>query len=201
MTEAMTRGVPLSSTAKLRKFGNIMKQQSKEFFKQLTATICTLMIAFLMTGAVLICVLLGGCTRKVYVPVENTTVRTDTVTHYINGTDSVTVIERVYESDTRYDSIAPIVDSLGRVLGYERWHFRERTQKDSREIERLKSLVDSLKAMKRDSVDRPVPYPVERPLTKWEQTKMDFGGMFLGGLIAVVVSAVIVWIVKRKRRK
>lgn len=163
--------------------------------------ICALMIAFLMTGALLVCVLLGGCTRKVYVPVENTTVRTDTVTHYINNTDSVTVIEHVYEADTRYDSIVPILDSLNRVIGWDRYHFRESTKKDSREIDRLRSLVDSLRAVKRDSVDRPVPYPVERPLTKWERTKMDFGGMFLGGLIAVVVAAVIVWIVKRKRRK
>ena len=54
---------------------------------------------------------------------------------------------------------------------------------------------------KTDSVKVREPYPVERELTKWEQTKMDFGGMFLGGLIAVVVSAVILWIVKRKRRK
>ena len=163
--------------------------------------ICALMIAFLMTGALFVCVLLGGCTRKVYVPVENTTVRTDTVTYYINNTDSVTVIEHVYEADTRYDSIAPILDSLNHVIGWDRYHFRESTKKDSRETERLRAMVDSLRAVKRDSVDRPVPYPVERPLTKWERTKMDFGGMFLGGLIAVVVSAVIVWIVKRKRRK
>lgn len=162
--------------------------------------ICTLMFAFLMTGALLICVLLGGCTRKVYVPMENTTVRTDTVTHYINGTDSVTVIERVYESDTRYDSIAPILDSLGRVIGMDRYHFRETTKKDSREIERLKSMVDSLKAVKRDSVDRPVPYPVERPLTKWEQVKQDMGGLFLGGMVAAIVSAIMVWIIKKKRK-
>lgn len=144
-------------------------------------------------------ILLSGCTRKVYVPVESTSIRTDTVTRYINSTDSVTVIERVYESDTRYDSIAPIVDSLGHVLGYERWHFRETTKKDSREIERLKSMVDSLRAVKQDTVEKQVPYPVERPLTKWEQVKQDMGGLFLGGMIAAVLTAVIVWIVKRKR--
>lgn len=175
-----------------------MKPRINTFLKELGVNLAWLTPVFLAVGILLMAVLMGSCTRRVYIPVENTTVRTDTVTHYINGTDSVTVIERVYESDTRYDSIAPIVDSLGRVLGYERWHFRERTQKDSREIERLKSLVDSLKAMKRDSVDRPVPYPVERKLTRWEQTKQDFGGMFLGSLIAVL--AVAVWIIKRKRR-
>lgn len=150
--------------------------------------------------AVMLALALTSCTKRVYVPVENTVLRTDTVTHYINSTDSVTVIERVYESDTRYDSIAPILDSLNRVIGWDRYHFRESTKKDSREMQRLQSLVDSLRAVKQDSIDRPVLYPVERKLTRWEQTKMDFGGLFLGGLIAVTVGAVIVWIVKRKRR-
>lgn len=167
----------------------------------LTAVSAIAMGLFIALFVLTVLLLMGGCTKRVYVPVENAVIRTDTVTHYINSTDSVTVIERIYESDTRYDSIAPVVDSLGRVLGYERWHFRESTKKDSREIDRLRSLVDSLRAVKRDSVDRPVPYPVERHLTKWERTKMDFGGMFLGGMVVAVIAAVVIWIVKRKRRK
>lgn len=154
-----------------------------------------------LIAAVFIAVLfiMSGCSRKVYVPVEKTTVRTDTVTHYINSTDSVTLIERIYESDTRYDSIAPILDSLNRVIGWDRWHFRESTKLNDRETERLQSLVDSLRAVKRDSVDRPVPYPVERPLTKWEQTKMDFGGFALGG-VAVALCIAVVWLIKKFRK-
>jgi len=177
-----------------------MKHTTRTLLKELGVTVSGLALTFLLTGALLICVLLGGCTRKVYVPVESTTVHTDTVTHYLSNTDSVTVIERIYESDTRYDSIAPILDSLNRVIGWDRYHFRELTKKDERETQRLQSLVDSLRAVKRDSVEKMVPYPVERKLTRWEQTKQDMGGLFLGGLIAVVVAAVIVWIIKRKRR-
>ena len=138
---------------------------------------------------------LCSCTRKIYVPVENTVMRTDTVTHYISNTDSVTVIERIYESDTRYDSIAPILDSLNRVIGWDRYHFRETTKMDSREIQRLQSLVDSLRAVKRDSVDRPVPYPVERELTRWEKTKMDFGGAAIG-VLAVAACVAVVWLIR-----
>lgn len=167
----------------------------------LTAVSAIAMGLFIALFVLTVLLLMGGCTKRVYVPVENAVIRTDTVTHYINSTDSVTLIERIYESDTRYDSIAPILDSLNRVIGWDRWHFRESTKKDSREIDRLRSLVDSLRAVKRDSVDRPVPYPVERPLTKWERTKMDFGGMFLGGMVVAVIAAVLIWIVKRKRRK
>lgn len=155
-------------------------------------------LSFLVCGII---TALCSCTRKIYVPVESTVTRKDTVTHYISSTDSVTVTERIYEADTRYDSIAPILDSLGRVLGYERWHFRETTKKDEREITRLQSLVDSLRAVKRDSIDRPVPYPVERELTRWERTKQTVGGMAIGAVIAVTLAAVIIWIAKSRKKK
>lgn len=155
----------------------------------------------IFAGAIclLVLMLLCGCTRKVYVPVERTVLRTDTVKHYINNTDSVTVIERIYEADTRYDSIAPILDSLNRVIGWDRYHFRESTKKDSREIQRMQSLVDSLKSARVDSVERQVPYPVERSLTKWEKIKMDFGGMALGGLVIALCIAV-VWLIRKFRK-
>ena len=70
-----------------------------------------------------------------------------------------------------------------------------------RDCYRVKERTDTVYKAKTDSVRVREPYPVERELTKWEQIKMNFGGMFLGGLIAVGVAAVIVWIVKRKRRK
>lgn len=128
---------------------------------------------------VLTMVFMSGCTRKVYVPVESTTVRTDTV----------------YEAQVRVDSVfyrdsvavIQIGDTVYKTKYRDRFRYRER--------------IDTVYQAMVDSVNVSVPYPVERPLTKWEQTKMDFGGMFLGGLIAVVVAAVIVWIVKRKRRK
>lgn len=143
---------------------------------------------------------LCGCTRKIYVPVESTVTRTDTVTHYVNNTDSVTVTERIYEADTRYDSIAPILDSLGRILGYERWHFRETTKKNEREMTRLQSLVDSLRAVKRDSIDRPVPYPVERKLTRWERTKQDIGSIAIGAVIAILINRFITYIIDRRKK-
>lgn len=143
--------------------------------------------------------LLSSCSRKVYVPIENTVLRTDTVTRHINNTDSVTVIERIYESDTRYDSVAPILDSLNRVIGWDRYHFRESTKKDSREIERLRSLVDSLRSARVDSMVKQVPYPVERTLSRWEQTKMDLGGIAIGGF-AIAVCMAVVWLARKYRK-
>jgi len=132
-----------------------------------------------------------GCSRKVYVPVEHSVIRTDTVTHYINDHDSITVIERIYESDTRYDSIAPMLDSLGRVIGWDRYHFRERTKKDEREIRELRALVDSLRESKAkvDSVPYPVEVPVEveRKISGWERFVNALGHCMLGAIFCAIM--------------
>lgn len=153
-----------------------MKARDKRFVSAYGAIVTWLSLMLLAMAALL---LSGGCTRKVYVPVESTVTRTDTVYEAVLRVDSV--IQR--------DSVA-VVQKGDTVLITK---YRDRY--------RVKERTDTVYKAKTDSVSVREPYPVERPLTKWEQTQMDFGGMAIGGLIAVVVSAVIVWIVKRKRRK
>ena len=51
--------------------------------------------------------------------------------------------------------------------------------------------VDTI--MQRDSI--PVPYPVEKPLTKWQRWKMDMGGWAMG-VAAVLVILVILKVTK-----
>lgn len=139
--------------------------------------------AFLVWLALILVVMLAlaltSCTKTVYVPTEHTVYNTDTVYEAVLRVDSV--IQR--------DSIA-VIQKGDTVLITK---YRDRY--------RVKQRTDTVYKAKTDSVRVREPYPVERELTKWEQTKMDFGGMFLGGLIAVGVAAVIVWIVKRKRRE
>lgn len=43
--------------------------------------------------------------------------------------------------------------------------------------------------IKTDTIN--IPYPVERKLTKWEQIKMDFGGIALGGAIIIILIVVV----------
>lgn len=181
-----------------------MKQKDKDLrkaFGDVLSGLATFAVA--MALSVLFALLFAGCTNTKYVPVESVTSRTDTVYSVKVRVDSVKSIERIFELDNRYDSVAPILDSLNRVIGWDRYHFRETTKINDREMERLRAENDSLKAVKRDSVERMVPYPVERPLTSWEQTKMDFGGMAIGGLMALglVVIAFAVWLIKVKRRR
>lgn len=154
----------------------IMKQPTKNKVKTYGALVTWLALMLLAMAALM---LSGGCTRKVYVPTEHIVYSTDTVYEAVLRVDSV--IQR--------DSVA-VVQKGDTVLIT---RYRDRY--------RVKERTDTVYKAKTDSVRVREPYPVERELTKWEQTKMDFGGMAIGGLIAVVVSAVIVWIVKRKRRK
>ncbi len=132
-----------------------------------------------LISVVMLALALTSCTKTVYVPTEHIVYSTDTVYEAVLRVDSV--IHR--------DSVA-VVQKGDTVLIT---RYRDRY--------RVKERTDTVYKAKTDSVRVREPYPVERELTKWEQTKMDFGGMFLGGLIAVLVAAVIVWIVKRKRRK
>ena len=132
-----------------------------------------------LISVVMLALALTSCTKTVYVPTEHTVYNTDTVYEAVLRVDSV--IQR--------DSVA-VVQKGDTVLIT---RYRDRY--------RVKERTDTVYKAKTDSVMVREPYPVERELTKWEQTKMDFGGMFLGGLIAVGVAAVIVWIVKRKRRE
>ena len=153
-----------------------MKARDKRFVSAYSTLVTWLALMLLAMAALM---LSGGCARKVYVPTEHIVYSTDTVYEAVLRVDSV--IQR--------DSVA-VVQKGDTVLIT---RYRDRY--------RVKERTDTVYKAYTDSVRVREPYPVERELTKWEQTKMDFGGIFLCGLIAVGVAAVIVWIVKRKRRK
>lgn len=171
-----------------------------------------------ITGAVLrtallvaVMTVLCGCTNTRYVPVE--TVRTEYVgkdnTELMNVIKSLT--ERLYQKDRQVDSLMQsnrellVLSEKGDTLRHDRETIVYRASHRERELERLlKSKNDSirelrqrLESVKSDSI--PVPYPVERKLTWWEQTKMDFGGVAIGGLI-VVVCFIALWLARKFRR-
>jgi hypothetical protein len=114
-----------------------------------------------------------SCTRTVYEPVETVRTEKDVVTRWLTDT--------VIQNDTRFIFVKgdTVID----------WRDRWR--------ERTKEVHDTLYIERTDSV--PVPYPVERKLTKWEQTKLDFGGIAIGVIIAVVCIAVI-WLIRKFRK-
>lgn len=136
-------------------------------------------MAFVLYCAIAVCILLMvtgalcGCTRTVYTPVES--VRTE-----YRDRD----IERVV-TDTIHDERFVFVKGDTVIDWRDRWHHSTEYIHDTCYAER----IDSIK----------VPYPVERKLTRWEQTKMDFGGFALGGVVIALCIAV-VWLIKKFRK-
>lgn len=128
--------------------------------------------ALAVAGFVWLAVMLSGCTSTRYVPVE--TVRTEykDKVREVHTTDSVTDTRFVYvKGDT-------VIDYRDRVKWRDRF------------------VHDTCVVVRTDSVA--VPYPVERELTWWQQTKMDFGGMALGA-VAVALCVAVVWLARRRR--
>ena len=122
---------------------------------------------------IFVLLLLTGCGRTMFVPVESvrTEYRARDVWHYRGDT----IRERGYvyvNGDT--------------VLDVRR---SERTVRET--------VHDTVYIERTDSVDRP--YPVERRLSRWEQAKMDLGGIAMGA-VCVVVIYIIVWLAKKKKK-
>ena len=175
------------------------RETKKEIHNGLWGLALTALITLSIVLLLLAC---AGCSPKV-VTRERTVTLTDTVTEYIALTDTLRLTERVYESDVRYDSIAPILDSLNRVIGWDRWHYRESTKKDEREMARLRAVVDSFYRASRDTVREfvPQPYPVEK-IVKVEKPRSWWliGLAAAGGIVLLIVIVAVLSKVGRRSR-
>jgi hypothetical protein len=118
----------------------------------------------------LIC--LTGCKTQ-YVPVK------EIHTEYVTRTDSFIRTDSLY----LHDSI--LVREKGDTVTIEKWHTRYRDR-----------IVESIKTdtfIQRDTI--PVPYPVEKRLSWWQQRKQDFGEIML--VLLAIAAFCIFW--KHKR--
>ncbi len=122
--------------------------------------------------ALLVWVFASGCTR--YVPAE--TVHTE-----YRDRD----VERLV-TDTVVNDRFVMVKGDTVIDWRDRWHKSTEYVHDTCYVERIDSI--------------PVPYPMERKLSRWEKAKMDLGGIAFGG-VAVALCAAVAWIVKKRRRK
>lgn len=153
---------------------------------------------------ILLCACSISCTRKVYVPVQSTIHRVDTIHSTRHTTDAIRDIRHIYERDYRLDSIAPILDSLGRVTGWDRHHFRELTKIDQQLIARMQATIDSLQQIKADTIYREVPVHADNNIqhSTSKITKVPFYHRFLSaiGVISLFAGSLILlaWYLKRR---
>lgn len=142
--------------------------------------------------------LLCGCTTVREVPVETVIERTDTVerVRVIHEIDSV----RVFESETREvrDSVAPILDSLQNLIGWERWHWESTVRYLERDNTRLLATIDSLRQAATDKEVREKPVrvteTVEANRLRWWQTAL----CWVGSAALTALLGMVIWRVRRK---
>lgn len=137
--------------------------------------------------------LLSSCSSTKYVPVE--TVRTE----YINRTDTVRKTDSVF---TEKETIIKEADSaLIAKLGLQLKDNEKAILILKRELERQvnkesEHRIDTV--IKTDSVQ--IPYPVEKKLSKWEQTKMNAGGISIVSCIIFIAMIIVMFIIKCFKR-
>lgn len=128
-------------------------------------------VSWCITLAPFMCLLLVCSCRTVkYVPVE--TIKVDTT--YINKLqrDSIYMLDSVY------------VKEKGDTVLIEKYKY----------LYRDKLVRDTMYISKADSIQ--VPYPVEKELTRWQQFRMNFGGL---AVCIVVISILILIVYKIKK--
>ena len=120
-----------------------------------------------------VCLMIVSCRSVKYVPVE--TVKTDSV--YVNK------VQR--DSIRLQDSIFVFVK--GDTVRIEKYKY----------LYRDRAVVDTVYKVQCDTIR--VPYPVEKPLTRWQRWKQEVGGFAMAGIV-VTVLVVVGRVVYRLRR-
>lgn len=125
----------------------------------------------LISALIGVIILATGCTRKIYVPVENSAIRTDTVYSAKFRVDSV-----IFR-----DSITVMTKGDTVFLTKYRDRFRVRL------------LTDTVYKTRYDSVTVSKVLPVERKLTRWEKAKQDLGGIFICVIVLLIIYLLLIY--------
>ena len=130
----------------------------------------------IIIGILLVMVLMSiicSCRSIQYVPVES--VRTEIRYKDRQQRDSIHIRDSIF------------MFQKGDTIFKDRWHTE---YKD-------KLVMDTAFIYKNDSI--PVPYPVEKQLSKWQQFKMDVGDIAIGGIIVLLI--ILGWLFYRSKNK
>lgn len=161
--------------------------------------------------AVVIALVICSCGNTRYVPVESVRLQSvNTEAEAIEKAfshilDRLRSTERTSDSVRTIEKIHIVVNEQGDTIRADRETSSSRTSIRERELERLLQSRDSTISALRLQVDSilsestPRIIEVERKLSRWEQTKMDLGGIALGA-VAVALSIAVVWLIKKFRR-
>lgn len=156
--------------------------------------------AFWAVVLLLILAAITSCSRKVYIPLQNT--RSDTV--YITRHDSAHVkdsvvlhhVTNIKDSIAIRDSVVIIQDASGAVkerikIRYvDRWHTSADNLTLMRELSHYKAANDSMRAVMRELQQVPVAIPDQPKPTFWQKLKTRAAAFVVGlvfGLLATLL--------------
>ena len=160
----------------------------------------------IITALIALC----GCRPTKYVPAERVRVEyreADTTglyermralfeSRYQREASSDSVIDRTKETVVLRENGDTARHDKERIVYVASHREKELEHKVEQQDSTIKALRLQLSSVKADSI--PVPYPVERRLNAWEQTKQDVGGYAIVALAAIVCVAV-VWLVRIRK--
>ena len=130
--------------------------------------------------ACLLITLLCGCKSIRYVPVESHT--TDTLYQVKTERDSIHTTDSIYIHE--WASVTG--DTIYKEKERWRYLYRDRWR------------VDTLYKSHTDTIA--VPYPVEKPLTRWQQFCLDYGKVTTGATAALIL-LLAVWLIRKVRHR
>ena len=141
----------------------------KRFFWAFTTFILTMGIALFMLSC-----------KTEYIPVETSHTEHHWHTDSIKEVDSV--IHERHTTIMQLDSVAMAQYGI-RLKNAERaWLVKSwELERQIENLQRLTAIRDTV----RDTIQ--VPYPVEKKLSKWQQTKVDWGGWAMLGVLVVII--------------
>lgn len=100
--------------------------------------------------------------------------------------DSVVITSEVNRMDSVYvrDSTIFYLDTAGNIIRSELYQYKEVTRELSEKYDALLSQYKALQQQKSET--NVIPYPVEKELTWWQETRMRLGELSLIGLILFI---------------
>ncbi len=139
------------------------------------------------------CILIAGCkhTEYIEVPVPEYHERQVNIVDSVHDTDTVhdNHIQTLQEVDSSYLASVGIINPPKSAWLLKETH--DRQEKSS------KNHVNNSSANEIDTIR--VPYPVERQLTAWERTKVDYGGYAII-ILATILLIILVYIFIKLRK-
>lgn len=133
-----------------------------------------------------------SCSSTKYIPIEKTK------TVYQNRIDTIRQIDSVFNEKTTIirEADSSLVQQLGlKLKTNEKAILILKKELEKQTHNKLESMHDTV--LVKDSI--PIPYPVEKQLTKWQQFKLDFSDVVFSIFLLIIIVCMVYIFINRKK--